>query len=261
MRIPNSNQMMKIVTRMKKKDKLSFVNYLLMRTPISPGVTVMLMSLMLINPAPLLSSSEQFPDSRGGVPTTNSDFTTYEDPVYGIGMSYPSDWVKGGTNRTFGNDTLILAIAPPNTVRASVVANDTDYEGFATEVGLWISDLFEDGQSLDEYLSDLIDDHNKTREDNKVLGSDTNATLGGRPAYYLIEENKEGWETKNMMVGTLTDDDNILEIEYVAMPGDYDRYLPIVNQIISSFRFTGDQEPPREENEDGNEEEETGESE
>lgn len=42
------------------------------------------------------------------------------------------------------------------------------------------------------------------------------------------------------MVGTLTDDDNILEIEYVAMPEDYDRYLPIVNQIISSFRFTGD---------------------
>lgn len=70
---------------------------------------------------------------------------------------------------------------------------------------------------------------------------------------------------KNMMVGTLTDDDNILEIEYVAMPEDYDRYLPIVNQIISSFRFTGDQlsseEPPGEENEDGNEEEETGESE
>ena len=102
---------------------------------------------------------------------------------------------------------------PPNTVRASVVANDTDYEGFATEVGLWISDLFEDGQSLDEYLSDLIDDHNRTREDNKVLGSNTNATLGGRPAYFLIEENKEGWETKNMMVGTLTDDDNILEID------------------------------------------------
>lgn len=54
-----------------------------------------------------------------------------------------------------------------------------------------------------------------------------------------------------MMVGTLTDDDNILEIEYVAMPEDYDRYLPIVNQLISSFRFTGDQlsseEPPGEE--------------
>jgi hypothetical protein len=80
---------------------------------------------------------------------------------------------------------------------------------------LWISDLFEDGQSLDEYLSDLIGDHNRTREDNKVLGSNTNATLGGRPAYYLIEENKEGWETKNMMVGILTDDNNILEIEYV----------------------------------------------
>ena len=253
------------------KSSLSFVNYLLMRTPISPGVTVMLLSLMLINPMLLFSSSEQFSDGRliggyefyqnGRVTPATSGFTTYEDPVYGIGMGYPSDWVKGGTNRTFGNDTLILAIAPPNTVRASVVANDTDYEGFATEVGFWISDLFEDGQSLDEYLLDLIDDHNKTREDNKVLGSNTNATLGGRPAYYLIEENKEGWETKNMMVGTLTDDDNILEIEYVAMPEDYDRYLPIVNQIISSFRFTGDQEPPREENEDGNEEEETGESE
>jgi hypothetical protein len=41
--------------------------------------------------------------------------------------------------------------------------------------------------------------------------------------------------------------------------------LPIVNQIISSFRFTGDQqsseEPSGEENEDGNEEEETGKSE
>ena len=247
-----------------------------MRTPISPGVTVMLLSLMLINPTPLFSSSEQFSDSKpiGGYkfyqngrvsPTTSSGFTTYEDPIYGIGMSYPSDWVTGGTNRTFGNDTLILAIAPPNTVRASVVANDTDYEGFATEVGLWISDLFEDGQSLDEYLLDLIDDHNRTREDNKVLGSYTNSTLGGRPAYFLIEENKEGWETKNMMVGTLTDDDTILEIEYVAMPEDYDRYLPIVNQIISSFRFTGDQlsseEPPGEENEDGNEEEETDESE
>jgi hypothetical protein len=258
------------------KSSFSFVNYLLMRTPIGLGGTLMLLSLMLIDPTPLFSSSEQFSGSKpikeyvfyqiGQVPPTTSSFTTYEDPVYGIGMSYPSDWVKRGTHRNYDNSTLIFAIAPPNTVRASVVANDTDYVGFATEVGLWISDLFEDGQSLNEYLSDLIDDHNETREDNKVFGSNTNATLNGRPAYYLIEENREGWETKNMMVGTIIDDDKILEIEYVAMPQDYDRYLPIVDQIISSFRFTGgellaEEESPGEENEDGNEEEETGESE
>jgi hypothetical protein len=52
----------------------------------------------------------------------------------------------------------------------------------------------------------------------------------GDQRIYLIEENKEGWETKNMMVGTLTDDDNILEIEYVAMPEDYDRYCPLLTR-------------------------------
>ncbi len=101
-------------------------------------------------------------------------------------------------------------------------------------------------------ISDLFeDDHNETREDNKVLGSNINTTLGERPAYYLVEENKEGWETKNMMVGTIIDDDKILEIEYVAMP--------IVNQIVSSF--SSPEESSGEENEDGNEEEETSESE
>jgi hypothetical protein len=224
---------------------------------------------MLIYPTPLFSSSEVFSGSKpigayesyqyGQVRPTTPSFTTYEDPNYGIGMSYPTDWVKRGTHRNYDNSTLVLAVAPPNTVRASVVANDTGYRGFATEVGLWISDLFEDKQSLDEYLSDLIDNHNETRKDNKVLGSNTNATLGGRPAYYLVEENKEGWETKNMMVGTIIDDDQIIEIEYVAMPQDYDRYLPIVNRIVSSFSSTEDSSG--EENEDGNEEEETGESE
>jgi hypothetical protein len=225
---------------------------------------------MLIDPTPLFSSSEQLSDGKpineyvfyqiGQVPPTNSGFTTYQDPIYGIEISYPSEWVKGATDQDYDYGTQILAIAPPNTVRASAVANGTDYAGFATEVGLWISDLFEDGQSLDEYLSDLIDYHNETREDNKVFGSNTNTTLAGRPAYYLIEENNEGWETKNMMVGTIIDDDTILEIEYAAMPQDYNRYLPIVNQIISSLSFSGDQllageEPPGEENEDGNEEE------
>jgi hypothetical protein len=201
---------------------------------------------------PLFSSFEQLSESKpvgeyevyqyGQILRTASGFTTYEDPIYGVGISYPSDWVKGGTHRDYDYGTQILAIAPPNTVNASVVANDTDYGGFATEVGLWISDLFENGQSLDEYLLDLIEYHNETRVDNKVFGSNTNTTLGGRPAYYLIEENKEGWETKNMMIGTIIDDNRILEIEYAAMPQDYDRYLPIVNEIISSFRFTGTQQ-------------------
>lgn len=219
-----------------------------MRIPVSLGGTVMLVSLTLITPQ--FSSSEQFSDSKpiseyelyqiGQVHAITSGFTTYEDPIYGIGISYPSNWTKEGTlDLEYG--TQILAIAPPNTLKAAAVANDNDYAGFATGVGLWISDLFEDGQSLDEYLSDLIDYHNETREDNKVFGSNTNATLDGRPAYYLIEQNKEGWETKNMMVGTIIDDDKILEIEYVAIPQDYDRYLPIVNQIISSFRYTVDQ--------------------
>ena len=234
------------------KSSLSFINCLLRRTPTSLSGTVMLLSLMLIDPTPLFSSSEQLSESKPigeyelfqyvKMLRTTSGFTTYEDLIYGVGISYPSDWVKGGTHRDYDYGTKILAVAPQNTVNASVVANDTDYEGFATEVVLWISDLFEEGQSLDEYLSDLIDHHSETREDNKVFGSGSNATLGGRPAYYLIEENKEGWETKNMMVGTIIDDDKILEIEYVAMPQDYDRYLPIVNQIIGSFRFTGDQQ-------------------
>jgi hypothetical protein len=243
---------------------------------ISLGGTVMLLSLILIHPTPLFSSSELFSGSKPigayesyqneQVRPTTSSFTTYEDSNYGIGMSYPTDWVKRGTYRNYDNSTLVLAVAPPNTLKASAVANDTGYRGFATEVGLWISDLFEDEQSLDEYLSDLIDNHNETRADNKVLGSDTNDTLGGRPAYYLVEENKEGWETKNMMVGTIIDDNKILEIEYIAMPQDYDRYLPIVNQIMSSFRFTGDQlssgeESLGEQNEDENEEEGAGESE
>lgn len=165
-------------------------------------------------------------------------FTSHVDPIYGVGMSYPFDWVKWGMDQNYTYGTQILAVAPPNTARASAVANDSGYLGFATEVSLSLSDLFEEGQSLNEYLSDLIDYHNQTRQDNKVLVSNTSATLGGKPAYALVEENKEGWETKNLSVGTITDDGKILEIEYVAMPQDYNRYLPIVNQIISSFKFT-----------------------
>ncbi len=140
--------------------------------------------------------------------------------------------------------TMALEISPPNTPVYSIQMNDdenTETLDYLTFLAVWITTKYKEGQSIEEYLDDLTKSNDDIREDYEVIKSDTNVSFAGRPGYLLIEQSgNEDDLSKNLYIGTFLDNDKVVEIEFIAPPQDYDKYLPIVNQIINSFRLIDD---------------------
>jgi hypothetical protein len=68
--------------------------------------------------------------------------------------------------------------------------------------------------------------------------SNTNSTLGGKPAYKLVYTDVEdGINYKTMEIGTITAD-RLYYVEYLAEEEQYPDYLPTVQKMIDSLKIT-----------------------
>ena len=103
---------------------------------------------------------------------------------------------------------------------------------FNASLGVSIYYPYEKGKTLSQYASD---DYGF----GKLLGLTTNNTLGGLPAYKSTYSSTAFFAIpeRNMHIGAIKGD-KVFILSYVARPNEYDKYMPIVQQMINTFQIT-----------------------
>ena len=154
------------------------------------------------------------------------NFSTYENPIFGIKILYPANWDKQeNSSSSNDNSTLIdlVAFSPP-------FKNNSDIVGKLIVQVDNISNI--KPITLANYANNTISD---LRQDFRV--SESNATLAGNPAYKIVYTGLEASiDLKAMMVMTIKGDRAYI-ISYTAEPEKYSYYLPTVQKMIDSFEI------------------------
>lgn len=198
----------------------------------SPVLIVTLIDSLYLVAAVTISFYVQPSEANAQTPehTNNSsnstNFLTYENPIFGIKMLYPTDWVKlENTSSHNKNSTLIdlVAFGPQSNASSGIPGK------LVVKVDN-ISDI--KPITVSEYSNQIIGD---LRQDFKVAGSTT--TLAGLPAYEFVYTGaEESVNLKAMLVLTIKGDRAYI-MSYTAEPEIFQSYLPKVQKMIDSFEI------------------------
>jgi hypothetical protein len=140
-----------------------------------------------------------------------ADFTTYENPKFGIRLQYPSDW--GRLDLSFLGASADIDFYPLN-----------DTSG-TKDVRIQVKALPLQNMTLEQYTNTQINS-----VEGQILESNA-TTLGNLPAHEIVFTNIG---LKTLQVWTLKDD-KVYTITYVAEEDDYENELQIAQRIIESF--------------------------
>ena len=162
---------------------------------------------------------------------SNISFLTYENPIYGISIEYPSAWTyQEPEEESSANTTIfsIVDISPP-------ISEDPDV---ATNFQMGIENL-QSPISLDQYARTVINSY-RGNLNFSLISVDLNSTLSGRPAYQIIftDVTEDGIERKSIERGTVDEVNN--RVYYVAFNTEtsmYEKFLPIVQTMMNSLKL------------------------
>lgn len=162
---------------------------------------------------------------------SNISFLTYENPIYGISIEYPSAWTyQEPEEESSANTTIfsIVDISPP-------ISEDPNV---ATNFQMGIENL-ESPSSLDQYARTVINSY-RGNLNFSLISVDLNSTLSGRPAYQIIftDVTEDGIERKSIERGTVDEVNN--RVYYVAFNTEtsmYEKFLPIVRTMMNSLKL------------------------
>ena len=159
-------------------------------------------------------------------PINGNTSKTYNNPLYGINIQYPSSWkVEEGDNFLFGSHVSNVAtFIPPGGASGP--------RSYHTYVAISIES--NNSSSLADYLKYTLNQYAGLPAFN-MTESNTNAILAGNPAYLLgYSYLSSGLPTKVIEVGTLIGDKAYF-ISYATDPQTYSSYLPAVYTMIKSL--------------------------
>lgn len=143
--------------------------------------------------------------------TDTTNFTTYENPTFGIRIQYPSDW--GRLDLSFLGASADIDFYP------------LDDTSGAKDVRIQVKTLPSQNMTLEQYTNTQI----KSIE-GQILESNA-TTLAGMEAHQLIFTNIG---LKTMQVWTLQDD-KVFTITYVAEEEEFENDLQVARRMIESF--------------------------
>lgn len=159
-----------------------------------------------------------------------SDFLTYENATLGISIQYPSSWLKGE------EESGLMFVSPPdeNNFEASSVILDLKILNWS------LFSLSPSGQlSLGDYVNSTIQDwialNSTIIESNSTTlqtGNDNNTVH----KIVLSTQDEEDGLTFHQMHIYAVRDSKLYQIIYSGEVGKYSIYLPVVENMIDSFK-------------------------
>jgi serine/threonine-protein kinase len=156
--------------------------------------------------------------------TTN--FLPYVNSTYGIKLQYPSSWDKEENGTKQDTETDVVTFSPP-----AINSN--------ASLDLSIDDISDEkGIDLARYATSGVSDLKQSLKNFKSLGLATNSVLAGLPAYKSIYTYvDQNTILKDMEIGAIKGD-KVYILTYEGGINEYDKYLPIIQELINSFQVT-----------------------
>lgn len=191
---------------------------------------VIIFNVLIFQYAPLYQA--MVPQKVSAQPATNNNFLTYNNPTYKIKMQYPADWtVSTNTLQTYSG---VVAFYSP-------LQSLTDI--LPAELSLSIT-TYSQGVSLDEYTKTTL----AALDQQGIKVSDSNAfTLAGKPGHRIVfsppqpqpQNNNQGdpQVSISIMQAWTTIGSKVYLISYSAEESKFQKYLPTVEQMLSSLQI------------------------
>ena len=194
----------------------------------SPVLLLIMIDSLYLVAAPTMSFYIQPKEAIAQTPEqskNSSNFSTYENPIFGIKILYPSNWDKQENSSSSNNSTLydIVTFSPPLKNSSSIIGK------VAIKVDN-ISDI--KPTTLANYTDAIISD---LKQDFRV--TESNTTLAGNPAYKILYTGLEESVDLQAMLVMAIKGDRVYLISYTAEPEKYSYYLPTVQKMIDSFEI------------------------
>jgi eukaryotic-like serine/threonine-protein kinase len=156
--------------------------------------------------------------------TTN--FLPYVNSTYGIKLQYPSSWDKEENGTKQDTETDVVTFSPP--AINSNASLDVTIDSISDEKGI----------ALAQYASSGVSDLKQSLKSFKLVGLTTNNVLAGLPVYKSIYTYvDQNTIFKDMEIGAIKGD-KVYILTYEAGINEYDRYLPIIQELSNSFQVT-----------------------
>ncbi len=157
-------------------------------------------------------------------PTTN--FLPYVNSTYGIKLQYLSSWGKEENGTRQDTETDVVTFSPP--AINSNASLDISIDDISDEKGI----------ALAQYASSGVSDLKQSLKNFNLVGLTTNNVLAGLPAYKSIYTYvDQNTIFKDMEIGAIKGDKAYI-LTYEAGTNEYDKYLPIIEEMINSFQIT-----------------------
>jgi eukaryotic-like serine/threonine-protein kinase len=168
---------------------------------------------------------KEFPSSISNTTTTTPDFLTYENPLVGIKMQYPSNWTVSGTALRDYND--VVAFYSP-------LQNLSD----ALPAQLVLSMVrYSQNISLDEYTNLSLSALNQSQQ--FIVNESNPFTLANNPAHKIIFSAISPTDQVNFNVMQIWTSigDKLYILSYNAEAPKFSKNLPIIEQMLQSVEI------------------------
>ena len=180
------------------------------------------------------SSSSSSPSSSAS--NTTSNFLTYNNPILGIQIQYPSDWsvIENSYNPKAENNTIVGFFAQSKT--SSELGNISGVSGsFVPYLDIYVFDS--KNMSFDKIIDATV---NKFRNNENFVINESKpfAVKDNHPAHILVYDAIVGGDEffRKMQVYVMSGD-KIYLISFTSQQALFSNYLPIVQKMVSSFEI------------------------
>ena len=154
------------------------------------------------------------------------ELSTYKESNLGITIKYPQSWQRQNIENIFTKE-LVTFLSPQS--------SNTD--NFQEKVTLSIEDY---SGSLEQSKDDFTKEINQRLSAAEIIETSP-TTLAFRPAFKIIytgKDEKNNLDLKNLQIWTLKANKAYI-ITYSAEQEDYDKYIPVVEEMIKTFEISG----------------------
>jgi hypothetical protein len=155
----------------------------------------------------------------------------YNNPDYKISIQYPSNWKLSETN--LGSHQVVKISAPEITQKETKV-----YYVIFTPAYLLVSvePLASNSVTLSQHVSQFFNQWYHSPSNYKIVNS-SNIMLARIPAQKIIMYDYMNNHTSEVMRVIGVDNGTAYRIAYYAEPSTFSTYLPVIQQMITSFQI------------------------
>jgi hypothetical protein len=176
--------------------------------------------------------------SSPSTPPLTSSFQTYENPILGLKIQYPSNWlIKERPYNATGNSTIASFLSPPQVAPTTTTASPSGVvaDRFVPYVDIFVFDS--KNMSLDQLINGSVN-HNIS---NSTISKSKQITLKGNNPAHIVEYSvmiADRYLFDRMQVWTKSGSKAFV-ISYTAEPQSYLTYLPTMQKMIQSLEIAG----------------------